>query len=64
MSTQERLKVLVDAKPNTWLALSHDESRVVAQGVDYAQTVGTAEEAGESDPVLIKIPYEWNPMVL
>lgn len=64
MSTQERVKILADATPNTWVALAQDESRVVAQGKGYAQAVENAEDAGESDPVLIKIPHEWNPMVL
>ena len=62
MSTQERVKLLTEATPNTWVALSHDESRLVAQGDDYAQAVESAGEAGESDPILILIPHEWNPM--
>ena len=64
MSTQERVKVLREAKPNTWIALAHDESGVVASGKDYAEAVESAERNGENDPVLIKIPQQWNAMVL
>ncbi len=64
MSTQERLKILAGATPNTWIALSQDESRVVASGDNYTNAVENAKDAGEPDPVLIRIPDEWRPMVL
>ena len=64
MSAQERVKILADAAPNTWVALSQDESRVVASGENYTQAVENAEDAGESDPVLIRVPDAWRPMVL
>jgi len=56
MSTQERVKVLREAKANTWIALARDESDVAASGKDYAEAVENAERNGENDPVLIKIP--------
>ena len=64
MSAEERVKILAGAAPNTWVALSQDESRVVANGDNYAQAVENAKDAGESDPVLIRVPDEWRPMVL
>lgn len=64
MSAQERVRILADAAPNTWVALSQDESRVVANGENYTQAVENAEDAGESDPVLIRVPDSWRPMVL
>ena len=64
MSTQERVKILAEATPNTWVVLSHDESRVVARGDSYTQAVEKAEDAGESDPILVRVPDEWKPMVL
>ena len=63
-AAQERVEILRDAEPNSWLALSHDESSVVASGQDYVQAVEKAKEKGEDDPVLIKIPQQWNAMVL
>ncbi|HUG80021.1 MAG TPA: hypothetical protein VML01_00045 [Bryobacterales bacterium] len=64
MSTQERVKILADATPNTWIALSQDESRVIAEGADFMQAVENASAAGETDPVMIRIPDAWRPMVL
>ena len=64
MSAQERVKILADAPPNSWVALSQDESRVIAKGENYIQAVENAHDAGESDPVLIRVPDAWRPMVL
>ena len=64
MSAQERVKILAAATPNTWVALSQDESRVIAKGENYIQAVENANDAGESDPVLIRVPDAWRPMVL
>lgn len=63
MSTQERLQVLRETKPNTWIAFSQDESRVVASAPSYAEVVEMAERSGELDPVLVKTPEEWVPLV-
>ena len=46
MSTQERVKMLREAEPNSWIALSGDESRVVGRGATYAEAVERAEEEG------------------
>ena len=64
MSIQERIKILTEATPNTWIALSHDESCVVAWGKSYTQAVEKAEDAGESDPILVRVPDDWKPTVL
>jgi hypothetical protein len=63
MSAEERVRVLREAKPNSWLAISSDESRVVGRGATYAEAVERAEQEGENDPVLIKTPESWTPMV-
>jgi Family of unknown function (DUF5678) len=59
MSHEERLRVLREAAPNSWIALSEDESRVVGSGSTYAEAVELAEREGVEDPVLIKTPDEW-----
>ena len=64
MSTQERVKILAEATPNSWVALSHNESCVVARGGSHTQAVEKAEDAGESDPILVRVPDEWKPTVL
>jgi len=38
--------------PGTWLALSADQSRIVAAGATYGEAVDGATAAGELDPVL------------
>jgi hypothetical protein len=63
MSTEERLKVLRAAKPNTWIAFSADESRVVAQADTYAEVVDLARAEGEEEPLVEKIPETWLPRV-
>lgn len=63
MTPEERVKLLSEAKPNSWLALSSDESKVVGRGDTYSEAVAEAEKHGEDDPLLIKIPDTWEPRV-
>jgi hypothetical protein len=64
VSVDERVRILREAEPNSWIALSGDESRLVASGSTYAEAVERAGLEGENDPVLIKTPETWVPMVL
>ena len=64
MSPEERVKILRDAPPKTWIAFSQDESKVVANGQTYEEAASRAELEGESDPVLVMIPASWLPRVL
>jgi hypothetical protein len=59
MSTEERLEMLKTAPPNSWLALSEDESRVIGSAPTYSEAVELAANEGVEDPVLIKTPDEW-----
>ena len=63
-SEKRRLQLLSEAKPDSWIALSSDETRVVGTGATYAEAVEDATRNGESDPGLIKIPSDWSPLVL
>ena len=63
MSVDERVRMLRDAAPNSWIALSGDEARFVAGGTTYAEAVERARVKGENDPVLIKTPDSWAPLV-
>jgi len=64
MSDEERVRILREAEPNSWIALASDESRVVAIAPTYADAVAAAEREGVEDPVLLKTPDEWLPLVL
>ncbi len=63
MTDEERVQILREAKPNSWLALSSDESRVAGRGDSFEQAVEDAKEHGENDPLLIKVPDNWDPRV-
>jgi len=63
MTDKERVRILSEAKPNSWVALSSDESKLVGRGDSYEQAVEDAQKHGESDPLLIKIPDNWEPRV-
>ncbi len=60
-SSDLRLKALESAPLDSWVALSEDESKVVAAGSTYDEVVRNSEIAGVSDPVLIKTPKIWMP---
>jgi len=57
-----RLELLRSAPLNSWIALSEDESRIVATGATYSEVVERSERAGESDPVIIRTPEKWVPL--
>lgn len=63
MSAEERVRILREAKPDSWIAFSEDESKVVAYGDSYSQVVKAAENVGEKEPVIVKTPENWSPKV-
>jgi hypothetical protein len=64
MSAEQRVRILREAKLNSWVAFSEDESKVVAYGDSYSEVVRAAESVGETEPVVVKIPETWASMVL
>jgi hypothetical protein len=58
----DRLEILKKAPLDSWVALSEDESRIVAVGSSYDEVVQKSESAGVTDPVLIKTPKTWLPI--
>jgi hypothetical protein len=60
--TDLRFEALKSAPLDRWIALSEDESRIVADGASYDEAVRNSENAGESDPVLVKTPKVWMPI--
>ena len=64
MSPEDRLRILQEAAPNSWIALSDDESSVAGKGATYAEAVEDASRNGSKDPILIMVPASWIPMVL
>jgi hypothetical protein len=54
-----RLQTLRSAPLNKWIALSADESRIVAIGDTFREASDGSDRAGVSDPIILKTPPEW-----
>jgi len=61
---QELNRVLGTAPPGSWVALSHDKTRVVGTGVSAQAAVYQAQMQGEFAPVLIQMPSEDSDMAV
>ncbi len=59
---EPRLEALKSAPLDSWIALSEDETKIVAVGSSYEEAVSRSEQAGVSDPVLVKTPRVWLPI--
>jgi len=57
-----RLKVLRSAPLDSWIALSEDESTIVAVGSSYLEVSELSDAAGVEDPIIIKTPPHWSPL--
>jgi len=57
-----RSELLRSVPLDSWVALSDDESRIVAVGKSYAEVVQKSDDAGETDPVILKTPPMWAPV--
>ena len=59
-----RLALLRSAPLNSWIALSEDESKIIAVGATYSEVVEQSDRAGVSDPMILKTPEQWFPLSL
>jgi len=57
-------KLLADVPKGAWVALSKDERTVVAYAAELQDAIRMAKEAGESDPVVIRVPEAGAPTLL
>jgi hypothetical protein len=57
-----RLNLLRSAPLNKWIALSEDESHIIAVGETYSEVSERSDLAGVSDPVILKTPPQWAPL--
>lgn len=57
-----RFEALKSAPLDSWIALSEDETKIVAVGSSYEEAVRRSEKAGVSDPVFVKTPRVWLPI--
>ena len=56
MTPRDLSLVLKDAPPGEWIALSLDKTRVVGHGETIDKAVKAAQDAGEDQHILIKMP--------
>ncbi|MGB7844253.1 MAG: DUF5678 domain-containing protein [Candidatus Acidiferrum sp.] len=56
LAVKDVSRLLAGVPRGAWVALSKDEERVVAYGAELQEALEKAKEAGESDPVVIRVP--------
>jgi len=56
LSIEKVPELLAEIPKGDWVALAHDETRVVAYGAELQNVVRRAKESGEDDPVVIRVP--------
>jgi hypothetical protein len=56
LAAKDISRLLVDVPKGAWVALSKDEERVVAYAAELQEAIQKAKEAGENDPVVIRVP--------
>jgi hypothetical protein len=54
-----RSEALRSASPDSWVAMSEDETRIIATGATYEEVSKRLDEAGVQDSVIIKTPKSW-----
>jgi hypothetical protein len=47
---------------DSWVALSEDETKIVAVGATYSEVAEKSDRAGVEDPIIIKTPETWAPL--
>lgn len=62
--SNDRLSALINAPLDRWIALSADESRIVAEGATFAEVSDLVDKSGESDPLIVRVPEDWSPRIL
>ena len=48
--------LLAPIPKGSWVAISHDEQRIVAFAASLEEAVRKAKEVGEPDPIVIRVP--------
>lgn len=50
-------RLLAGVPPGAWVALSHEEDRVVAFAAEMKEAIRKAHEAGEPNPIVLRVPH-------
>jgi hypothetical protein len=55
-----RASALRDAPLNSWIALSDDETKIVAHGATYQEVADELDRVGDDTAVILKTPPDWS----
>jgi hypothetical protein len=58
LAVKDVSKLLVDIPKGAWVALSRDEEHVIAFAAELQEVLLKAKEAGETDPIVMRIPEQ------
>jgi len=56
LAAKDISKLLIGVPKGAWVALSRDEERMVAYAAELQEVLDKAKGAGESEPVVIRVP--------
>lgn len=59
-----RSELLRSAPLDSWVALTEDETRIVATGATYEEVSKQLDESGDKDSVILKTPKHWLPLAV
>jgi hypothetical protein len=57
-----RVKALRSAPLDSWIALSDDETKLVATGHTYQEVASELDRVGDDSAVILKTPLCWRPL--
>ena len=57
-----RTTALNSAPMNSWIALSGDETHIVAQGSSFEEVSAQLDSIGDDDAFVIRTPAVWEPL--
>jgi hypothetical protein len=56
LAAKDITKLLADIPKGAWVALSKNEDKVIAFAAELQEALQKAKEAGENDPVVVRVP--------
>jgi hypothetical protein len=59
-----RVAALSQAPLNSWIALSDDETRLIAHGTSYQAVADQLDRLGDQTSIILKTPPSWHPLAL
>jgi hypothetical protein len=57
-------RLLVGVPKGAWVALSRDEETVLAYAAELQEAIQKAKDAGEADPIVLRVPESDNVTLL